>query len=141
MMDPTLVVQVEALSSTRGMKLLSPESTRDVVERMAAKFSVDRSRLWWWEGIQSARSFPYAPDEELQALGRLMSSHSNALTLIVTDDQPPPWIAVSGPWTSLLHLLQETRHFEFFVLDETLNWVVFDTHHNELVVAGTPVPE
>jgi hypothetical protein len=136
--DTELVEEVEALSwSTAGLSMLSAEETVSLLERVAATFSVDRSRLWWWEGLQGARSIECDPVDEVAALERLLPQNE-ALVLVVTDDESPPWIAVSGAWRSLAEMLRETRQFEFFVVPDQLEWIVFSTHDNQLVVSGDP---
>jgi hypothetical protein len=56
--------------------------------------------------------------------------------LVITDDELPPWVVVSGAWNGVRHLLSEARFFEFFVVNTSLRWIVFDTHDNRLVVGG-----
>lgn len=136
MIDADLVEELNSLSRvTGGLSVLSPEATEALVDRVAAKFSVDRSRQWWWEGLPGARVIECDPADELAALRRMLPQHE-ALALVVTDDESPPWIAVSGAWPALSQMLHEARLFEFFVVPDRLDWIVFSTHDNRLVVSG-----
>jgi len=59
--------------------------------------------------------------------------------LVVTDDEPQPWPVFEGPLEEILVVLQETRYFEYFLVpgvNDGGRWIVFDTHHNQLVWAG-----
>ncbi|MFN8149502.1 MAG: hypothetical protein U0R24_00040 [Solirubrobacterales bacterium] len=134
--DRDLEEEVNLLSrSIGGLSVLSPEATEALVERVSSQFSVDRSRQWWWEGLLGARVIECDTSDGLAALQRLLPQNE-ALALVVTDDEFPPWIAVSGAWPSLSRMLRETRLFEFFVVPDRLNWIVFSTHDSQLVVAG-----
>jgi hypothetical protein len=44
-----------------------------------------------------------------------------------------PWPVFHCANTMLLPLLTDLRFFEYFVFDESMNCVLFDTHHNELL--------
>lgn len=137
MIDEGLVAELSAIcAADPRLVYLSAEATDDLLARVAARFRVDTSRLWWWEGIPNARSVPYAEGQGLSELARLVVDPDGDLTLVVTGDEPPPWLGIAGPLPALLQLLNETPHFEFFVVDNELNWIVFDTHHDELVVSG-----
>lgn len=136
MIDTDLITELEGVCRiTPGISLLNSQTTEALLERIAAKFSVDRSRLWWWEGVQPTRVVECSSVGELADLERLMPQ-SAELTLVVTDDESPPWVAVLGTWRALSQMLRETRHFEFFVVNDRLDWIVFSTHDGKLIAAG-----
>ena len=58
------------------------------------------------------------------------------LVLVVTDESPPGIGAVRGTMSQLLDLVRGAPWFEFAVVPEDLSWIVFDTHHNTLVLVN-----
>ena len=60
-----------------------------------------------------------------------------AYLLAVTGDDPPPWTWIEGSPQGLLDLLGESPFFEYFLTDPAVSWVIFDTRHNQFVVAGS----
>lgn len=59
--------------------------------------------------------------------------------LVVTDDERTPWPVYSGDTKAIIATLKESRFFEYILADPHLNWIVFDTHSNELISAGLDV--
>lgn len=137
MIDDSLVMELAAAArANSGITLLTADASERLLVRVAARFRVDTRRLWWWEGTPNARTVPFSEASEVDQLRELLSGQAGQLTLVVTDDESPPWVALEGTLSALVLLLEETRHFEFFIVDRDLNWIVFDTHHCEFVVAG-----
>lgn len=116
---------------------LDPEEVESLAEKIANKFIIDRSKIWWWESLTS-NSFviEYGEEDGLKILENLISN-DQPVFLFVTDDEPEPWNVFIGNFGCILDVLKNQRFFEYFIVSEEIEWVVFDTHHNSLFIAGT----
>ena len=54
--------------------------------------------------------------------------------LVVTNEQHYPWLVIAMPAGDVQGLLLELPYFEYFVFDDAMERVVFDTHHNSLIL-------
>ena len=77
----------------------------------------------------------YGEADGLDVIRNNLGSAGN-VSLVVTDDEYEPWPVFQGPLSEILALLAEQRFFEFILVSENMNWCIFDTHHNSLVLAG-----
>jgi len=136
--SPELVPEITAIvHNSPGLRVLEPEESSSLAERVAAAFITDSSRRWWWGALNSeARTIDYEGGQGLEILDKAMSAVQGTIWMFVTDNKFSPWMVVSGQWDGLHYLIYESRFFEFFLVDESLSWIVFDTHHNQLVFGG-----
>lgn len=134
----------ELLTSLRAYVAVHPggtmfnevESTRRRV-LVRERFNLPENHSWWWQCLKEARSFSYTDgDAGLNLLKNTVPDKAQVVWLFVTDDELPPWYCISGTIDYLVEMLREHRFFEYFVADPDVSWVVFDTHHNELVTVG-----
>ena len=121
-----------------GLRVLSQDEASELTARVAARFISDPSRLWWWEALREpAAGFPYQGEEGLERLDAIVGeAASDPLFMFITASNFPPWTVVAGKWDDLRELVGESSFFEFFVVSRATDWIVFDTHHNEVLVAG-----
>lgn len=134
----------ELLLSSRSfprIRQLSSGDAAELCEHVATKFVRDPHAKWWWTVLgDGTTTHRYGDQDGLEVLEALLPA-ADEVTLVVTDDESRPWPALRGPLGELLRMLREMRYVEFFVVPPDTGWVVFDTHHNELVVVGDfPTP-
>ena len=137
-MDAELSGAISSCVATRPETALLKADEAEVLRtEIAHRFGFSDRELWWWEHLGSpVRSVAYSDGEGLRLLSAVLPPRTRRAFLFVTDDDPPPWLCVSGPPHALLDLVAQLRFFEFFILDEDMTWIVFDTHHNTLVGHG-----
>jgi hypothetical protein len=136
--DLALVAELEAnLSKAGRVSRMDAEDSSAFLHKVATRYVANSKCRWWWQALSvSHRRLGYdGGSHGLEVLATLLDGKSDVV-LVVTDDSDPPWPAFAGPSGAILGALRETRFFEFFIVSHDLNWVVFDAHHNELVVAG-----
>jgi hypothetical protein len=135
-MDAELMAELDSFVSVNPeVRWLEERKAISAIEALANRFEIPRTQVWWWEGREHARKIQYSEVDGLAVLEGLVVPDSHVL-LLVTDDEPPPWPSIEGPLGLLMALVRKQRYFEFFVTDPGTDWVVFDTHHNELVILG-----
>ncbi|MCK6521691.1 hypothetical protein L6R49_09655 [Myxococcota bacterium] len=134
--DPELLEELRALAPGLGVVELAEADAAGVIRRARATF-VTRPRVtWWWTALRPPTvTLPYGGQDGLTLLVRLLPAETRAV-LVVTDDEPPPWPTFEGAIGDLVALLRELRPFELWLSAREADWIVFDTHHDALVVAG-----
>jgi hypothetical protein len=140
-MDQELLDQIrDSMRSQKHTRELNAESANAAIALIASRFIENPKKLWWWESVKSpvlrieyGDSLPYPKIQQLLGEG-------NVVRLIVTDDEPLPWPVLEGPLNEILHIIEDQRFFEYFLVpavSDTPGWIIFDTHHNELVIGGS----
>ena len=120
-------------SGHAGLTILDRAHAASLVGEVAERFVSDANALWWWESLADEPwEIAYRDTDGLQEIERLLQKATTPLYLVVTDDEHPPWLVVRGELGAIIALLREQRVFEFFIVDESRSWVIFDTHHGSL---------
>ncbi|MEQ8766539.1 MAG: hypothetical protein RL885_21680 [Planctomycetota bacterium] len=126
----------EACSRHSGLAVLSDATLALALDRVADRFVNERDRVRWWTSLKGDIEVDsYGTADGLTLLRERLRGVSSELTLVITDDDPPPWLGIRGELPELLSLLADLPCCEFFVFDDRQEWLLFDTHHNELIVA------
>jgi hypothetical protein len=124
-------------SGHAGLTILDEAQAASLVGKVAERFVNDPNALWWWNSLaEEPREIAYGDTDGLQKIERLLEKATTPVYLAVTDDEHPPWLVVRGELSDIIALLREQRAFEFFIVDESRSWVIFDTHDGCLIVAG-----
>jgi hypothetical protein len=127
----------DALQRSPEVRRLRGEDAEALEQRVAHRFGFPAAHAWWWEQLRPpVRSFEYGQGDGLSVLHSSLPSGSRDSYLFLTDDNPPPWICLQGPVDSLIRVLRELRFIECFFVDESLSWILFDTHHNAVIGTG-----
>ena len=125
----------QLVSSSADLRILSEEESTALTKRIADAFVADERAVWWWDALcVPSYQLPYGHDR--QELLNALLYRERRLFLAVTDDDPPPWTWIEGSSQAVLDLLGESPFFEYFLTDPTASWILFDTHHNQFVLAG-----
>jgi hypothetical protein len=132
-----LRVHLEQLvASSADLRILSEEESSALTRRIADAFVADERAVRWWDALKVPNYLMPYGDHRLGMLEDMVYNESRLL-LAVTDDNPPPWTWIEGSPRGLLDLLGESPFFEYFLTDPAVSWVIFDTHHDKFVVAGS----
>lgn len=124
------------LPTSPGLNELSASEAEEVAEHVRRRFVSEGDKVWWWESLNSeSATLPYGDSDGLEWLGKLLPGRE-VVRLVVTDDEARPWPVFEGEARALWRLLPELRFFEYFITGKACDWVVFDTHHNALVITG-----
>ncbi|MCW8344395.1 hypothetical protein M8V13_22865, partial [Stenotrophomonas sp. SG1] len=74
-------------------------------------------------------------DEGLSSLAELLLEVNGEMCLVDTDERAKPWPIWTLQASELIPLLGELPFFEYFVVLDGGATLLFDTHHNALVVS------
>ncbi len=135
MIAETLKRDIDRLASQRCITELSYQSASEACKELAARFLGDSPSRWWWDSLKSDPVIvPYNDEEVFDLLQRILPS--SEILFIPTDDEEGQWPVYTGSVSAVINMVMELQFFEYFIADKGYNWVVFDTHHNSLVIAG-----
>lgn len=117
------------------LQVLTPENAQHIVSRVSSVFELGIPGCWWWQSLCKVdQRVPYGGQDGLAILEDMLQFHGNGY-IVFTGDESPPWTVIQGSFAKLMTLVRELPFIEFFLVDSEIKWVVFDTHHNELIVS------
>jgi hypothetical protein len=120
-----------------ALTVLRAEEAERLRLAVAQSFELPAARCWWWECIPASHAFVDYPSGDVSAwrdrMQEMLSADDQPLWLFVTDDELPPWICVTGSRDSLIEMLMELPYVEYFIVNQQLSRILFDTHHNRLI--------
>jgi len=107
------------------------------LDALAHRHGIAPDRVLWWDGAPATQVHA-CYDDGMQGLARLeelLAPAQGEIQLIVSEECAPPWPVWSLQASELLPLLGELPFFEYAVVLEGGATLVFDTHHNTLLVS------
>lgn len=121
------IAEIDAASATR------------LIEELSFKYTSAAERRWWWDNLSvSSTAINYEGKDGLDILRGLICN-STRVFLLASDETEPPWPAFSGTPKEIIALIADQHFFEYILTNEDKSWIVLDTHHNELIIAGSLV--
>ena len=124
---------VSASPVTRELERLE---SHNLVESVGRRFVRDVRQVWWWDSLKNESELLIYGESDGLAVVEELIPDDEKVWLVVTDDEARPWPVFAGKFSGILEILRESGFFEYFLVGEQLGWIVFDTHHNVLLVTG-----
>ncbi|BCX42216.1 MULTISPECIES: hypothetical protein [Stenotrophomonas] len=125
------------ISQLLGRDPLPVDRAVALLESLAGRHGIDPRRVYWWAGIATAdQTIQYDDsDEGLSCLAELLVEVNGEMCLVASDERALPWPIWTLQASELIPLLGELPFFEYFVVLDGGATLLFDTHHNALVVS------
>lgn len=125
------------ISQLLGRDPLPPDRAATLLESLAVRHGIDPRFVYWWAGKASAdQTIQYdGSDEGLSCLAKLLAEVNGEICLVASDERASPWPIWTLQASELIPLLGELPFFEYFVVLDDGATLLFDTHHNTLVVS------
>ncbi len=137
MIDEELMGEVRAyVASNQSLDECLGEVAANFVEDLGGRYQRSPNAAWWWQDLSTPSERVHYGDEDAILLILAKLDKSQPARLVITDDEAQPWPVVAGSVGELLKLVLDQRYFEYMLAAVDGSWIVFDTHHNELVFAG-----
>ncbi|MEO1262601.1 MAG: hypothetical protein AAFZ15_27595 [Bacteroidota bacterium] len=121
-------------NQTLGYSKLSEEEAEVELAKLKEAFRFDYKVLHLWGHNWENREICEYGEGWGKELSRYLKDFADCIYLVVTDDEFYPWVVYYGEKRELKGLLEEQRFFEYFVFDHSCKKVLFDTHHNSLIL-------
>jgi hypothetical protein len=137
MVAAELLQELEVAAANVGRVKRVPDAIADAhIKHLADTFVANDTALWWWESLRvPSKRFEYGSGDGISMLLDMVRSERRVL-LVVTDDADPPLALYEGEPEAIADVLRQCRFFEYALAAPDASWIVFDTHMNELIVAG-----
>ncbi|WP_133817310.1 hypothetical protein [Tahibacter aquaticus] len=130
---------LEDLAKHARLCLLQTNDAYKVLEKIAVLHVSDRALVYWWQGlhnVQARLSYGTASTDGLDLLSeQLEKLDSEEIYLVATDDQLAPWPVFVCCRHDVRGVLADMPFFEYFISTMDCSVLIFDTHHNELVLS------
>lgn len=110
---------------------LSDPETLQYLKALSGKFPVNLDRLWWWESDFSKLTIEVFDSDIRQLSVRL---EPQKVLFCPTDDEDGPWALYIVELSDLVEKLSDLHCFEFFVATLSLDLIIFDTHHDDMIL-------
>lgn len=125
------------ISQLLGRDPLPIDHATGLLESLASRHGIDPCLVYWWTGKASAdQTILYdGSDEGLSCLAKLLAEVNGEICLVASDERALPWPIWTLQASELIPLLGELPFFEYFVVLDDGATLLFDTHHNTLVVS------
>jgi hypothetical protein len=124
-----------AINGKEHCNFVSDEQATQLITDLATKFSFDLTRLFIWAKKDLHNIYEYDEDRQKweTTIRELTNRFDEDIFLCITSEEFYPWRVIKGRKPVIIEWLKELPHFEYFIFDATLQYVVFDTHDNFFV--------
>lgn len=136
-MNDGLIYELKKTSeSFSTVAMLNEREAKELILDISNRYVTDINKIWWWESLSTeCERIEYGDSDGLKII-REKFTEDPVVLLFVSDDNPQPWPVFRGVLSEILELIGEVHFFEYILADQNLNWLIFDTHHNTLVITG-----
>lgn len=109
-----------------------------LLDALAVRHGMDSRSIFWWAGAPMAkRKIQYDGSEEgFSCLSTLLADVRGEICLVASDECPSPWPVWALRPSEVIPLVSALPFFEYFLVLDDGATLVFDTHHNVLVVSS-----
>lgn len=136
-MDKNLLYEIEnaILREIIDCRLIPEDEGLRLIRQLAEKFAFDLDKRWLWDDARAKEALSYGESGQWEDLLKLqLASFKDRVFLCVTNDDLYPWPIFDCRKDQLVRLFAELPYFEYLLFDAAMERVLFDTHHNELVI-------
>jgi hydroxyacyl-ACP dehydratase HTD2-like protein with hotdog domain len=114
-----------------------PAQAAYVVDRAKQAFVKDSDPRWWWACLSKPASvIDYPGGDAYQHLLEFVPPGETRCWFIVENDEDGPWHVLDVATDAVPTIIAECGPFEYYLVGQKFNWLIAETHHNQLVVAG-----
>ncbi len=137
-MDIKLVNEIRDFTKKiYGFIELNKNESIKATNMVAEKYIKNRTNTWWWEELsQQSITINYDDSDGLSLIKKIVNDDNASVKLFITDDETEPWPVFQGKFKEIFDAISEQRFFEYFITASDFSWLIFDTHHNSLIVLG-----
>jgi hypothetical protein len=135
-MQNELVIAITSFTHSNNIRCnpLQEMDANRLINDLVNIFRLDLSQKYLWQGVEAA-AMSYSEDATvwMSLLLEQLDEFQEQIYLVVTDDEFYPWPVLNCFKEDLPRILSSQQFFEFFLFDQTMKCILFDTHANEFV--------
>jgi len=130
-----VVAMIRSWQKDQENSVLTEKDAYSIVLKLAKSFSFDLSKQGIWADSIWEELFPYNDNHDWEKLlVSLLGPFAENVYVAISDNEFFPWPVLICNKKSLVAFLNSQPYFEFFVFDTRMKKVLFDAHHNELIL-------
>ena len=135
-MDESLLRNIQAvIGKMEDCYFIPAERGEKLIQNVAEKFSLDIRQLFLWDNKNYSEIFDYSTSDQWEPiLRKLLARFNDRIFLVVSNEGLFPWKVLNFKASDCISLLTELPFFEYFLFDESMKNIIFDTHHNSLIL-------
>lgn len=143
---PTLRDEITAtlklMPERGGFSFVSPTKYESVIRRIADRFLrrgiLDVDCAWWWECLKKDED-GFAPSDPIGVIENLLNQQEEYWFIASEEHSGPKWLCEAGG-SRIVEVLREMHHFEYYIVQKKLAWLLGENHHGFLFAAGDDMP-
>jgi hypothetical protein len=126
-----------------GFSFVSPVAFQQVIRRIADRFLqrgiLDMDCAWWWECLRG-ECYGYAPADTIGVVKSLLKDDEEYWFIASEEHSGTKWLC-EAKGSSIVEVLREMHHFEYYIVEKKLKWLLGENHHGDLFAAGDEMPK
>ncbi len=134
-----LVEEIQEIIEVEGydFQKLNELEAIQLLEEIRNRFNFDYNKLFIWDQVfENYILQDYDSDTWGEFLENKLKFFNKKIYLVISNENYYPWDIFFGLTDELKSLLDELSPFEYFVFDETFSCVLFDNHHDDLILVS-----
>lgn len=122
-----------------SVRLLPPAEAERKIYMVQERFVAEPTARWWWDSLR--KDLSVVTTNPIHQGYRYLPSLCPDMEawLFASDDEFAPWPVFSGTPSVFSAIIGECHYFEYAIASPSLDWIIFDNHHNILIATGEPV--
>jgi hypothetical protein len=115
---------------------LDKNEGKKVFDELLSHFVNSGDRRWWWEDFKQ-KSFSFQSfDKPFEILNEIIPETKDKLWLMVEDDEEVFFPIYETQPEVIQQVIGECFGFEYYIIDKNKDWLICETHHNQLIGIG-----
>ena len=121
--------------SEQEVKKTDANTNSALYQQLLNHFVDGKDRRWWWEAFKTSFHFvdyDYPPKH----LSELIPNLNDDVWLMIEDGQEPYYPIYNIKPSIISDLLSNCFAFEYYIIDKSIQWLLCETHHKDLIGVG-----
>lgn len=118
------------------IRLLDKNDGRKIFDELLIHFVNSGDRRWWWEDFKQ-KSFCFQKvDRPFEMLNDILPETKDKVWLMIEDDEEEFFPIYETQSKIIQQIIEECFGFEYYIIDKNKDWLICETHHNQLIGIG-----
>ncbi|WP_217190152.1 DUF6756 family protein [Pseudomonas shirazica] len=133
----TFAEEISQAFDKQQLSRVEPTHKKEILSKIQSTFIKGNPRAWW----TSLRSKPniqnFDDNTGYLHLCELAPKPLEDVWLIADEDNEEK-LLFSLPFKNIISILDDCRHFEYYIVDKQLSWMIAENDHGDLIFCSAP---